>query len=58
LEAGWVETGICALLQNDNSTEKIISDIGRKSLNSSSFNLKIAKVGHFIALKLLTAVNS
>ena len=58
LDGGLDETGNCALLHKDNSTEQIISDIGRKSLNSSSFNLKIVKFVLFIALNLSTAVNS
>ena len=44
LDGGLDETGNCALLHKDNSTEKIISDIGRKSLKSSSFMLKSAKI--------------
>ena len=54
LEVGRVETGTCALLPRDNSTEKIISDIGRNSLNSSGFIPQNRKIEPFIALNLVT----
>ena len=51
-------TGTWALLHWKNSTDKIMNHIRRKSLNSSEFICKIVKLAFFIALKLLTPVNS
>jgi hypothetical protein len=54
LDVGVDKMGICALLLRDNSTDRIINNIGRKPLKSSEFILKIVKFVLFIALKLHT----
>ena len=53
-----MDTGICALIAIDSRTDRIINDIGRKSLNSSEFMLKIVKFVLFIALRLSMLANS
>jgi hypothetical protein len=58
LDAEGAKTGICALLLRDNSTGRIINNIGRKPLKSSEFIHKIVKFVLFIALKLHTKAYS